>query len=536
MPGLLQRFLHRAGFVPAAAVEAAVRSAQLRTAHGVAAQMHAQQRSLLAALTSNDTTSWQADGLHINAASESGLALARARSRDAAVNNPWGRRFVGMVHNNVLGPSGVRYQSRVRVASTGQLNKAVNDRLEAAWAAWGAKGACDVTGRYTWRTLQRLALRHWCVDGEAFIRLLPGRGPHRFQVQLLPPEMVPINTRMDLANGHKVRQGIEVNAEGVVQAYYLRQQDAALEPLGLAEQAVAPRGLKRVPAAEMQHLFTPDEAGQLRGIPWMAAGLKAAYQAGDFATAGLNKARESAKRGGWIEANPDAVEKPGGAGGAEQMADGSDAAGNPVQTLQDGTWDQVPWGYTAKPFESDYPNIEYGQFIKDCLRNVASGFGVSYISLGNDLEAVNYSSGQLGLEDERTLWRTIQNAFALDEFCAPVHAHWLRYALVAAPELQTLSFDRLQQYLDAASWQCHRWAPLDRQKHIGAQSDAIAARISSPQREIAANGDDPHEILAEIRDWNAQTADLPPLQRPGAAAAAAPEPSRMRLVANRDME
>jgi lambda family phage portal protein len=535
MPSFWQRAVSRLGLVPASAVAGQVRAAQVDAARRVAGSLRGQQRSLIAALTSNDTTTWQADGLHINAASESGLAVVRARSRDAAVNNPWGRRFVGLVLRNVLGPNGVRYQSRVRVGSTGELNKSANTRLEAAWAAWGRKGACDVTGRYTWRTVQRIVMRHWVVDGEAFVRLLPGRGPHRFQVQVLPPEMVPTSTRLDLANGHKVRQGVEVNAEGAVQAYYIRHDNPALDPLGVAEQGVSPRGLKRIPAAEMLHLFTPDEAGQLRGVPWMAAGLKSAYQAADFATAGLNKARESAKRGGWLEAMPEHVDPPSGASGAERLADGQAADGTPYQTLIDGTWDQLPYGYTAKPFESDYPNIEYGQFIKDCLRNVASGFEVSYISLGNDLEAVNYSSGQLGLEDERALWRTVQAAFAEDDFCAPVFGLWLRYALVAAPELSGLSFDRIDQYAAAAAWQCYRWAPLDREKHISAQRDAIDARISSPQREIVANGDDPDEILAEIRDWAQQTADLPAVQRPGSATQPQ-EPARVRLVASRDME
>jgi hypothetical protein len=39
----------------------------------------------------------------------------------------------------------------------------------------------------------------------------------------------------------------------------------------------------------------------------------------------------------------------------------------------------VPAGYTAQPFESDYPNIEYGQFIKDCVRDMAGALDVAYI-------------------------------------------------------------------------------------------------------------------------------------------------------------
>ena len=544
MPSILQRVASRLGLVPSAAVAQQVEQAQaqgqLDGARRALAGQVMQQRTLLAALTTHDTASWQADGLHVNAGNEAGIAVVRARSRDAALNNPWAKRFVGMVLRNVLGPRGMRYQSRVRVGTTGALNKTVNDALEAGWKAWGRKGVCDVTGRYSWRDVERLSLRHLVVDGEAFIRMLPGRGPHAFQVQILPPEMVPLNARWDLAGGRKVRQGVEVDAEGRVLAYYVRAENAAVESLGIMEASATPRGLKRVPAEEMLHLFVPLEAGQLRGIPWMAAGLKPAYQAQDFASAGLNKARESAKRGGWLEADPEFVQNPDAPTVAEQLADGTDSTGTPYQTLQDGTWEKVPVGYSAKPFESDYPNIEYGQFIKDCLRNVASAFECGYFSLGNDLEAVNYSSGQLGLQDERTLWEVLQVRLSEDDLSAPILAAWLRYALVAAPELAGLSFDRMPKYLAAASWQCHRWAPLDRLKHIEGQRSAIEGRLSSPQREIAANGDDPDEVLAEIRDWAEQTADLPPMPGtkpaagadPNAAAAAARE-QRLRLIATR---
>lgn len=544
MPSLLHRIAHRLGFVPQAEVQQAQTEGQIQGAARVSASAGAQQRSLLAAMTGHDTASWQADGLHINASTEYGLSVARARSRDAAMNNPWGRRFVGMVRRNILGPRGVRYQARVRFGSSGLLRTATNDALESAWDAWGRRGVCDITGRYTWRDIQRLALRHLTVDGEYFVRLLPGRGPHAFQLQLLPPEMIPLNTRADLTGGRKVRQGIEVDSEGRVLAYYIHSEDPATSTMGVFEATATPRGLKRIPAEEILHGFIPEQAGQLRGVPWMAAGLKSLYQAADFASSGLNKARESAKRGGWLQEDPDNAAPPN-VSGVDQLTDGKDSSGVPFQTLHDGTWEKLPPGYTAQSFESDYPNIEYGQFIKDCLRNVASAFEVAYITLGNDLEAVNYSSGQLGLEDERTLWREMQVWFSEDHFCAPIHAAWMKHALIAAPEMQGLSYDRMAQYLAASTWQCHRWRPLDPLKHIEAQRSGIEGRLTSPQREIVANGEDPDEILAELLEWAEKTKGLPSAKPATPAKPAEPEADdtedeaerrralRLRLIATR---
>lgn len=533
MPSILQRVATRMGMVTASAAlaqaDTAARASHQRAMH-IAAQ---QQRSLLAALTTHDVASWQVDGLHINADTAHGLVTVRSRSRDAALNNGYARRFLGMVRSNVLGPHGVRYQARVRTAG-GELKTAVNDKLEAGWAAFGERGACDITGRYSWRDIQRLALRHAAVDGECFVRCVTGRGPHGLQLQLLPADAVPVSHQVDLGGGRRIRQGVELDADGRVLAYHMRRDDTTIDSVG--EWAGAAQRLVRVPADDVLHVMLPEQVGQLRGLPWMSTALKRMYQAADFAGAGLNKARESAKRGGWLSMSLDAAPVP-----METMADGKDAEGKPYASLHDGTWEQLPAGMTAAPFESDYPNIEYGQFIKDCVRDMAGALDCAYITLGNDLEAVNYSSGQLGLEGERTMWLTLQDWLINDALVAAVHRRWLRYALVAAPELSGLQYDKLGVYAEAARWQPHRWQPLDPLKTIDAQTARIAARLTSPQRVIAETGDDPDEIIAELREWQQKTEGLAPaVHTPAPAAQPNPddgqdegEAKRLRLIAQR---
>lgn len=502
MASLLTRLANRLGFQ----TEAQARSREHRAALGIARAVG--QRGLLSSLTTNDVASWQADGLPLNETLSANLPTTIARSRDAAANNPFARRFLGMVRRNVLGPKGVRLQVRMRTSAG--LKDGVNDAIETAHRFWSEMGNCDVTGRYTRRDLDRLALRHCAVDGTVFVRFLEGRGPHGMQLQLVPIDALALNHRADLANGVRIRLGVETDEFGAVRAYWLKGGSNNLDPLSLS------RNLVRVPASEMLQLSLPDEIQQVLGVPWMQAGLKPMYQSADFAQAGLNKARESAKRGGFFETDPSAAPPP-------RLEDAKDENETPYQTLQDGTWDVLPAGLKATPFESDYPNIEYGQFIKDCLRNIASALEVSYISLGNDLSDVNYSSGQLGLGDERALWCELQEWF-VDHWSKPIDKKWLSYALVAAPELQSLSFARLQAYADAMTHQRHTWQPLDPLKTIEAQRSRIEARITSPQRVIAENGDDPDEILAECAEWDAKVS---------AAGLAAPAPQDPAAKARR---
>lgn len=100
MASLLTKLANRLG----PHTEAKARSREPTAGRHVAAIANARQRSLLSALTTNDAPSWQPGGLHINAETEAGLATVIARSRDAARNNPFAGRFIGMVRRNLLGP------------------------------------------------------------------------------------------------------------------------------------------------------------------------------------------------------------------------------------------------------------------------------------------------------------------------------------------------------------------------------------------------------------------------------------------------
>ena len=215
MPSIIHRIATRLGYVPAALVRGEMERNAVAVAGRVMAHAAAHQRSLVAALTTHDVATWQDDGAHINTETASGLAVVRARSRGAARNNEFAKRFLGMVRSNVLGPTGVRYQSRLRTAG-GKLRTSDNDKLEAFWCAAGKTGAWDITGRYSRQAFDRIALRHVVVDGECFVRVRVGRGPMGVQFQLHTADAVPLTTHMDLSGGRRVRQGVEFDGDGRV--------------------------------------------------------------------------------------------------------------------------------------------------------------------------------------------------------------------------------------------------------------------------------------------------------------------------------
>lgn len=470
------------------------------------AQAWAAMRNLQTAQDSHITSQWQGTPQHLNVYLASGLRKARSRSRQAAINNGHARKFVRMCHTNILGPQGVRLQAQLTKRG-GELATSANTAIESARKRWGKLGHCDITGRYSWRDIERLVLNHLVIDGEFLLRLVDGAGPHRFQVQVLDPALLDEELHRDLPGGAKIRMGIEFDAEGRILAYHIRRETSGSpDGYGYGNHA-------RVPAAEIIHDFIVEQADQLRGIPWMNATLEDLYQLGDFNRSALAASRNAAKRAGFIH-SADGSAPPGF---AEPETDGE--GGKPKYApTQEGQFDLLPEGYTFTPFESKFPDVSQGEFNKACLRTAANGLGVSYVTYGNDLEAVNYSSARVGVFDEREVWKELQ-AWLIEHLHERVDARWLRMALVAEPLLYSLNPARMQEYLDALLRKPRRWPALDPLKEAQADDLRLRNRTTSRTRIADRDGDEIDELAAEIQR---EEQLLGPLPTAAGASATAP--------------
>jgi lambda family phage portal protein len=462
------------------------------------------QRLLEVAQTPAWLANWGADALPLNEDAQASLPIAVSRSRNLWRNNDYVRRFRQLLISNVLGPLGLRLQMRMTLRD-GSPNKPVNDRIEAAWHAWGERGVCDSSKTLEWSDVERLCLECLARDGEFILRKLRA-GLHGFQVQLVDPVLLDVGLNQRLGAGARIVMGVEIDALGAPRAYWLRNNG---EPI---YEGVTMQAHLRVPAEEILHRFIAEEPGQVRGIPWTATAAQRLWLVRDFEKAAQVASSNAAKRiGFFVSPNGDA---PPGIGDAIMSAvlDQAKAAGKVLtaeevaklkavaekySTTAPGTYDTLPDGYDFRPFESDYPHVGHGEFVKACLRGAASGLGVSYVSLGNDLESVNYSSARVGILEEREFYKWAQAWFtcALHE---DVFEAWLERALLSVPELRTLDVSRFSQFVEAATWQPRRWAGIDPVKEAAAAEKNLALKLTSRRRLILERGEDPDEVFAEI--------------------------------------
>jgi lambda family phage portal protein len=155
-------------------------------------------------------------------------------------------------------------------------------------------------------------------------------------------------------------------------------------------------------------------------------------------------------------------------------------------------------------FDPNHPNSAYAAFIKAVLRGIASGLGVSYNTLANDLEGVNFSSIRTGVLEDREAWKARQ-VWMIENVVSPIFRRWLRAGLLSGAismdrgsRLSSANFDKLV----AHTFQGRRWPWVDPQKDMNANTMAVAERFRSRSDVIRELGDDPAEVWAEIAAEN----------------------------------
>lgn len=428
------------------------------------------------------------------------LRSLRARAREAAQNDDHMSYFLRLVESNVIGRQGIVCQSKPKLAGGG-YDKASASRIESAFAEQCARGTWDASGQLSRDAFDRLAVRSVAMDGEVLIRIheLDPDSPTGFSVELIDAEALDLDYNADLPNGNSVRMGVEMTRRRRPVAYHLMAE--ATNPYQ-GYQSGARR--ERVAAADIIHAYLPEWAWGSRGIPWAHASLRRMKMLSGYEEAAITAARSAAVKSAAYIATADHV--------PDTQPDGTRTEeGAFVQDLAPGGIEMVPYGWDLKTLDWSWPNTDHGAFVKECLRGIASGLGVSYNALANDLEGVNYSSLRQGALTERDLWMLLQ-AWWIDWVSRPLYRRWLEWAIrsgrITRANGQPLPVDRLDA-LAYASFQGRRWPWVDPVKDLNAQKIAVELRTKSISEIIRESGRDPEEVWEELAD------DLATLERLG---------------------
>lgn len=408
------------------------------------------------------------------------LADLRARSRQLVRDNGEAAGLLLDFEADIVGATGARLQFRARKPRGTPLDT-LNDRVEAAWAAWGHRETCTLTGDYSFAALQRFVIRSVIQDGEFLaLRVRDPRQPFGYALQPLDPDQLDeTHNRRESPTARAIIMGVEVDANGKPAAYHLWDRHPTLP--GRVRQVI--------PASDVVHVFKRVRVGQRRGVPWFAPAL-ITWKLGDrYTEAELYQSLLAAAQGGFFE-SPDGIYTPP-----------TDADGNPLPLVleaEPGSARALPPGVTFKPWEPKHPTANYAGFMKVVKRGIARAFGRSYASVTGDLSEVNFSSMRTDRVREMAQSRMHQHDLLLEQFCAVVFADWVQMASVMGV-LGAVPYDAatMRAY---ATWMCTGWPWIDPVKDATAALMELNMGTTSPQRICAEKGRDYYEVIDEIAD------------------------------------
>ncbi len=401
------------------------------------------------------------------------LRILRARARDMCANAGHFRKFLAMARSNIIGPTGIRLQSRAMIGK--RPHTTLNATVELAFWEWSFAENCSLSGKLNFVAQQNLFVDHLIRDGEVLVQLVES-GAFGLQLKFWNVDYLDETYNEELRNGNRIIMSVEVDANDKPIAYWLTTPASDINFSRRRE-----RQRTRIPAEQMLHAFIiTNEEAQVRGITWFHAGLLEGKNHHVYKESVIEASKMTAMSGGFItKESPDETEWSG--------AEDEDGVEQDIEIdFSPASFHQLPEGYDFKQFDPKQPTQNHPEFVKTILHDIAAAFGINYFSLAGDMSAVNYSSARVGLREERDLWRTLQN-FVAEVFCRPVYHRWLRAAALAGKlELSPKDYINVQN----PKWCPRGWSYVDPQKEIKADVEALANNLTTLTDVLADQGVD----------------------------------------------
>lgn len=362
---------------------------------------------------------WEAPAAAINSVALPALPLLRRRSRAAVRNDPYAGSAISKRVTNLIG-TGIVPHPQIQ-------DKDVRAVLQELWEDWVDEA--DADGRTDFYGLQALIGRMVEESGECFVRFRHRRDEDGLavplQLQVLPPEFVPIERNFKTRRGNIVRAGIEFDAIGRRVAYWMYQQN----PGDSGAQLAGYNTLHRIPADQVLHVYELLEAGQLRGVPRLASVLLRLKSLDNYDDAVLFRQEVSNLFAGFIKKPlPEGPPRVDAVTGEPVVTDHD---GTPMAALEPGSMHELLEGEEVEFSDPPDAGNTYIDFMRQQLQAAAVGAELPYELLTGDMRDITDRVLRILLNDFRRRIEQLQFSVYVHQLCRPVRATWMDAAVLS---------------------------------------------------------------------------------------------------------
>ena len=437
--------------------------------------------------------------------------------------------------------------NRTKVVGTGlQLKSAIDREIlkispeaakewqkktEAEFKLWAEKKQnCDALGLNNFSELQQLALKAWLMSGDVFPvikRYNPTPiNPYSLRIHIIEADR--ISTPSEFAGGyfgggitegtvkdgnpgagHKIYDGVEVDENGMVVAYYI----CNTYPYQITtEKAKWTRVLaygEKTGIPNILHIMDSERPDQYRGVPYLAPVIETLLQLRRYTESELMAALVQSFFTAWIETHSDPAQIPfneTGSGGIADIpgtnpTDGEEGmSDNPNEyEMGPGSVFHLEEGESVHFGNPNIPTAGFDTFVKTICRLIGSALELPYDVLAKEFNS-SYSASRGALLEAWEAFKMRRKWF-VDDFCQPVYEIWLAEA-VAKGRIKAPGF--FDDPLIRSAWSGARWiGPVQGQLDPKKEVEAAILQVNK--------GFKTHEqVTVEIGggDWNENAEQL----------------------------
>ena len=410
-----------------------------------------------------------------------GTQKLRDRSRDANRNDWAGTSGTQHWATNLIGTGIV---PRLLHTSVSKTKKKLWTRL---WKKWVK--VSDADGVYNFYGQQTLAVRSWMEAGEVFARKRYRRKkdglPVPLQIQVIEADFIPMLDRDQadgMAEGHRIRSGIELNRSGQRVAYWMYKE----HPSDFSSESIDMSQLIRIPADQVMHLFEPKRAGQLRGVPEFSSILARLRNVADFDDAVLERQKLANLFVGFIKkllpTTGDSVDPFYGA-----LIE--DAFGDALVGMQPGLLQELGPGEDVTFANPPEAGTTYGDYMRTQHLGTAAGQGLPYEIMSGDIANVSDRTLRVVIQEFRRYVEQRQWQVVIPMFCEKVRDAWVDQAILAGL-IDIEDEDEAKE----VEWAPHGWDYIHPVQDAQSRILDVQAGIRSRSSVISERGDDPEEV------------------------------------------
>ena len=402
--------------------------------------------------------------------------------------------------------------------------KAWQRDTEAEFMLWaGKKQNCDAIGMNNFARLQELALTSWLMSGDVFPVIKRYKAtplnPYTLRIHLVEADRVGTPAAYkSMPNitegvipagkagaGNRIHDGIEVDSNGMVVAYHIRNTYPHELSADKTEWVRIEAFGKKTGLPNVLHVKDMERPDQYRGVPYLAPIIEPLLQLRRYTESELMAALVQSFFSAWVETETNPNEIPfnetgdGGVVGVPGENPGEVSDSENEYEMGPGTVIHLAKGETIHFGNPNIPTAGFETFVKTLCKLMGASLELPYDVLIKEFNS-SYSASRGALLEAWEAFKMKREWFVSD-FCQPIYEIWLSEA-VAIGRIKAPGFFNDPRIRDA--WCGARWiGPIQGQLD---PIKEVTAAVTMVEHGFKTN----EQVTRELGggDWNANIEQL----------------------------